>query len=275
MLLIGTPAMPLALYALTATILGVPLGTWFGQLLGWRAPFWAIAVLGLMVVAIIALILPQAEEAPEAGDWRADLRAMLRLPVLLGLATTVLGYAGVFAVFTYVAPMLTTITGFAPDAVAPILLVFGDGVMVGNVVGGRLADRRLAPAVLGMLVALALVMATMTPALHARAAAVLSIGLLGAAGFSTVAPLQVWVIGNATGAGRSLASSFNIAAFNLGNALGAWAGALVIGHGLGLAAVPLVATAFPVLALATAALAFRLERGEPAPFPSTSCSPQR
>lgn len=258
-----------------ATILGVPLGTWFGQLLGWRAPFWAIAVLGLMVVAIIALILPQAEEAPEAGDWRADLRAMLRLPVLLGLATTVLGYAGVFAVFTYVAPMLTTITGFAPDAVAPILLVFGGGLMVGNVVGGRLADRRLAPAVLGMLVALALVMATMTPALHARAAAVLSIGLLGAAGFSTVAPLQVWVIGNATGAGRSLASSFNIAAFNLGSALGAWAGALVIGHGPGLAAVPLVATAFPVLALATAALAFRLERGEPAPFPSTSCSPQR
>jgi DHA1 family inner membrane transport protein len=210
-----------------ANILGVPFGTWLGQQFGWRATFWAVTLIGFVAVAVIALLVPKDKTKPEAGDWRADFKAMARRPVLLGLLTTVLGFAGVFAVFTYIAPALTQITGFADSAVSPILLVFGGGLVIGNLIGGRLADRNVVRTVLGTLIVLAVVLGLMTFALHSKIAAVIFVGLLGAAGFATVAPLQMWVLGKAEGAGQSLASSFNIAAFNLGNALGAWAGGAV------------------------------------------------
>jgi DHA1 family inner membrane transport protein len=157
-------------------------------------------------------------------DWRADLAVMGRRSVLLGLATTVLGFGGVFAVFTYIAPLLTQVTGLPKSAVPPILLVFGGGLVAGNLIGGKLADRRLEATVLGSLVALAVVLVAMGVALHHPVAAVVAVGLLGIAAFATVAPLQAWVLSKADGAGATLASSFNIAAFNLGNALGAWVG---------------------------------------------------
>lgn len=127
-----------------ATLLGVPIG-FIGQHLGWRVTFWAVAGVGVVALVIIATLVPADDRAVEASDWRADLAAILRRPVLLGLATTVLGFAGVFAVFTYIAPMLTRISGFSETAVSPILLVFGGGLVAGNLLGGRLADRRLAP----------------------------------------------------------------------------------------------------------------------------------
>ncbi|MBB3356975.1 MULTISPECIES: MFS transporter [unclassified Novosphingobium] len=243
-----------------ANILGVPLGTWIGQHFGWRATFVAVTLTGLAAFAIIAALVPRDGAAPEASNWRADLAAILRVPVLLGLLTTVLGYAGVFAVFTYIAPMLTRVSGFQEPAVAPILLVFGGGLVVGNLLGGRLADRGLLATVFGTLAVLALVLAAMTPGLSSPAAAVVLTGMLGAAGFATVAPLQMWVLSRAEGAGRSLASSFNIAAFNLGNAIGAWAGGMVIDHGPGLTFVPIVAAAFPLAAIGAAALAAGLNR---------------
>ncbi|WP_051328740.1 MFS transporter [Geminicoccus roseus] len=243
-----------------ANILGVPLGTWIGQHLGWRATFAAVTLVGLAAFTVIAALVPRDRAAPEAGDWRTDLAAILQAPVLLGLATTVLGYAGVFAVFTYIAPLLTRISGFQPAAVSPVLLVFGVGLIAGNLVGGRFADRNLLATVFGTLAALALVLAAMTWGFQAPVAAVLLTGLLGAAGFATVAPLQVWVLSRAAGASQSLASSFNIAAFNLGNALGAWAGGAVIEHGPGLGFVPLVAALFPATAIAVAALAARPSR---------------
>jgi DHA1 family inner membrane transport protein len=243
-----------------ATILGVPLGTFIGQHLGWRATFWAVAGVGLVALAIIAALVPKDDTPVEASDWRADLAAILRLPVLLGLATTVLGYAGVFAVFTYIAPMLTRISGFSEAAVSPILLVFGGGLVAGNLLGGKLADRRLVPTVFATLVALAVVLVLMTLGLASPIGAVVLVGLLGAAAFATVAPLQMWVLSKTQGAGQSLASSFNIAAFNLGNAIGAWAGGLVIDHGPGLAAVPLAAALFPLAALLVAGLAVAQDR---------------
>ncbi|WP_315769607.1 MULTISPECIES: MFS transporter [unclassified Bradyrhizobium] len=242
-----------------ATILGVPLGTWIGQHLGWRATFWAVALVGLVAFAIIALLVPKDERPADAGDWRADLAAILRLPVVLGLATTVLGYAGVFAVFTYIAPMLTRISGFSENAVSPILLVFGGGLVIGNLAGGRLADRSLVPTVFATLAALAAVLVLMAPGLRSPAAAVALTGLLGAAAFATVAPLQMWVLSKAKGAGQSLASSFNIAAFNLGNAVGAWAGGVVIDQG-NLSAVPLWASLFPLVAIVIAWVAVSGER---------------
>lgn len=237
-----------------ANILGVPLGAWIGQQFGWRATFWSVTAVGVIALVVIGVLVPQDARRAEGADWRADMRAILRVPVLLCLLTTVLGYAGVFAVFTYIAPLLTRISGFAESAVSPILLVFGGGLVVGNLVGGRFADRNLMATVFGTLMVLGIVLALMTPGFHGKVFAVVLTGFLGAAGFATVAPLQMWVLSKAEGAGQSLASSFNIAAFNLGNAIGAAAGGAMIDHGPGLSFVPVMAAAFPVAAILVALL---------------------
>ncbi|VVD62184.1 MFS transporter [Pandoraea terrigena] len=243
-----------------ANILGVPFGTWLGQHYGWRASFWAVTAIGALAFLVIALWVPKIAAPESAGDWRADLRALARRPVLLGLLTTVLGWVGVFGVFTYIAPLLTEVTGFAEGAVSPILLIFGGGLVVGNLLGGKLADRRVVPTVLGSLLMLAVVLGLMTFALHSHWLAIAFVALLGAAAFATVAPLQLWVMEKASGAGESLASSFNIAAFNLGNAIGAWLGGFVIEHGPGLTAVPWVAALAPLAGVGVALLSLRLDR---------------
>jgi DHA1 family inner membrane transport protein len=237
-----------------ANLVGVPIGTLIGQHLGWRATFWAVTLAGLVALVAIAGLVPNSGQQEEAADWRQDLRAVLRAPLLLSLFTTILGFAGVFAVFTYIAPILVDVAKFPEAAVSPILLVFGGGLVVGNIIGGKLADHALAPALFGTLGALALVLALMSPALSSRGLMVLLTGLLGATGFATVAPLQMSVLGKAD-VGRDLASSLNIAAFNIGNAIGAWTGGIVIDRGPGLAFVPLVAALFPVAAVGIATLA--------------------
>jgi MFS transporter, DHA1 family, inner membrane transport protein len=244
-----------------ANIVGVPFGTWLGQAFGWRATFWAVTLVGAIAMAVIAFFVPRDHAAPGASDWRRDLRTLARPPVLLGLLTTVLGFGGMFAVFTYIAPILTRVTGFADAAVSPMLLVFGGGLVAGNLIGGRLADWRLVPSLLGSLIVLALVLAAMTFAVHDKVAAVAFVGLLGAAAFATVPPLQIWVLEKAAGAGQSLASSFNIGAFNLGNAAGAWLGGAVIDNGPGLSAIPWVAALVPLAAFLVALYALRLESG--------------
>lgn len=130
----------------------------------------------------------------------------------------------------------------------------------GNLLGGRLADRRPTAALLGTLAALAIVLGGMSFALHSKVAMVVFVGLLGVGAFATVAPLQLRVLDNAQGAGQNLASSLNIAAFNLGNALGAWLGGAVIAAGAGLAATPPVAAAVTVLGLGIALWSVRLQR---------------
>jgi DHA1 family inner membrane transport protein len=244
-----------------ANILGVPFGTWLGQAYGWRSTFWVVTLIGVIAFAVIALLVPRDE--PVAGKETSSgstLAVLGRRSVLLGLLTTVLSWVGVFAAFTYLAPILTRITGFSEASVSPILLVFGAGLVAGNLLGGRLADRRLVPTVIGTLVALSVVLFAMTFAIHQPVAAVVAVGLLGAVAFATVAPLQMWVLEKAEGAGQGLASSFNIAAFNLGNAIGAWLGGFVIDHGPGLGAVTWVAGLVPLAAVAVALLALRLDR---------------
>jgi DHA1 family inner membrane transport protein len=243
-----------------ANILGVPFGTWLGQGYGWRSTFSAVTLVGLVAFAIIALLVPKDKTAPAASNLRNDLAVLARPEVLMGLLTTVLSWVGVFAVFTYIAPILIRISGFSESAVSPILLVFGGGLVVGNLLGGQLADRWLIPALLGSLLTLAAVLLLMTFAAHNQTAAVVFVALLGAAAFATVPPLQMWVLERAAGAGQSLASSFNIAAFNLGNAIGAWLGGFVIDHGLGLGAVPWVAALVPLAAAIVAAFAIYRDR---------------
>ncbi|WP_424682873.1 MFS transporter [Frateuria sp. YIM B11624] len=251
-----------------ATLLGVPAGTWLGHLAGWRATFWAVAAIGVVALVVIAVLVPAERDRQEATPLRAELQAIAQPAVMLGLATTVLGFGGVFTVFTYVQPLLTRVSGFVDSAVSPLLLVLGVGLIVGNLLGGRLADRRLATALVGSLLALAAVLAVTGVALHARLPAMLAMALFGIAAFATVAPLQLWVLHKAAGA-PNLASSLNIGAFNLGNALGAWLGGVVIEHGPGLAAVPYAGA---LLTLAGAAVAVAgLRAARPAPVRLAAC----
>lgn len=243
-----------------ANILGVPAGTWLGQQFSWRMTFWAVTLIGVAALAVLILLVPTDRSRAAQSGWRADLKAVSRASVLLGFLTTVLGFAGVFTLFTYIAPLLTQVSGFADTAVSPILLIFGGGLVAGNLLGGKLADIRLKTALIGSMAALALVLAVMSAAFENQTAAVVLTGLLGVAGFATVPPLQSWVLSKAVGAGESLASSLNIAAFNLGNALGAWAGGMAISRGPGLENLPLVAAGFPLLAIMVAFASFAIER---------------
>ncbi|MEA9555157.1 MFS transporter [Xanthomonas nasturtii] len=243
-----------------ATLLGVPAGAWLGLQLGWRATFWAVTVIGVLATAAVALWVPAAAGAAAPVSWRQEVAVLRRGQVLLALAMTVLGYAGVFAVFTYIQPLLVQVTGFAQAAVSPVLLVFGVGMIVGNLLGGRLADRRATAALLGTLATLVAVLATMGLALHNKTAMVVVVGLLGVAAFATVAPLQLRVLEHARGAGQNLASSLNIAAFNLGNALGAWLGGVAIATHAGLVATPWVAALLSAVGLVIALWSVQLQR---------------
>lgn len=252
-----------------ANVLGVPFGTWLGQAWGWRSTFWAVTAVGVVAMLAIATWVPRSR-GDQGGDLRGELRALGRPQVLLGFAMTVLGFGGVFTAFTYIAPLLTELTGFGPGAVSPILLLFGVGLVAGNTYGGKLADRRLMPTLVGSLALLAVVLAVFSLTVYAKVAAVATVALLGAAAFATVPPLQMRVLEKAGGA-PNLASAFNIAAFNLGNAAGAWLGGLTIDHGPGLAATPLVAAAVTASGLAIALYSWNLDRRGRA-APATECA---
>jgi DHA1 family inner membrane transport protein len=253
-----------------ATLLGVPAGAWLGLHYGWRATFWAVAVIGVIAFMVLAVFVPRGKADDRPSPLRDELAVLARPQVLLGLAMTVLGFAGLFVVFTYIQPLLTEITGVSPAAVSPILLLFGGGLAVGNLLGGKLADRSLMPALLGTLVALAVVLGAMQWLIHTPLTAVVFVVLLGIASFATVAPLQLRVLEKAAGAGQNLASSLNIAAFNLGNALGAWVGGVVIERGPGLGALGWVAGLLTLFGLGIALWSRTLDRRDTLPACATA-----
>lgn len=243
-----------------ATLLGMPAGAWLGLHFGWRSTFWAMTAIGLVSLAVIAVLVQRSRDDAPPARLADELRTIARPQVLLGLLMTVLQSMGIFAVITYIQPLLTRVSGYGEAAVSPILLLFGGGMIVGNLLGGRMADRRPTGALLGSLVALTLVLAAMTLSLHQPVAVVAFVGALGVAAFATVSPLQLRVLRHAHGAGQNLASSFNIAAFNLGNGIGAWLGGVVVDHGPGLTALPWIAALAPLAALGIALVAVRAER---------------
>ncbi|MEJ7687083.1 MAG: MFS transporter [Variovorax sp.] len=252
-----------------ATMLGVPAGAWLGLHFGWRSTFWAVALIGVFAFAVLAAFVPRSRADAQHAPLRDELAVLLRPQVLLGLAMTVLGFAGVFAVFTYIQPLLTRVTGLSDAAVSPILLLFGVGLAVGNILGGKLADRAPMPAVLGTLAALAAVLGAMQFGIQTPVGAAVFVGLLGIAAFATVAPLQLRVLDKASGSGQNLASSLNIAAFNLGNALGAWVGGVAIERGPGLASLGWIAALLTLVGLGIALWSRALERRD-APLASAA-----
>ncbi|AIO67955.1 MFS transporter [Burkholderia oklahomensis] len=240
-----------------ANVLGVPFGTFVGQMLGWRATFWIVAALGVASFAGIAALVPKQRGAAGAALGH-ELRVLKEPQVWLALAMTVLGFGGVFVVFTYIAPILEDVAGFSPHAVSLVLVLFGAGLTVGNVIGGKLADRALMPSLMAILVALIAVMAVFAKTSHLPVAAAVTVFVWGIAAFATVPPLQSRVVEKAAHA-PNLASTLNIGAFNVGNAGGAWLGGVALSHGVPLDALPWVAAVVTLAALAVTVLAARLD----------------
>lgn len=219
-----------------ATVLGVPLGTWIGQTYGWRSIFWGITVIAAIAWAGTAITLPQSSsENMGVLNLGSEIKTLRRPQVLLALATTAFGFGGLFAAYTYITPILQQITGFAPRTVPFLLLLFGIGAVVGNVLGGKAAERAVMPTLLTFLGTLAVALALFPLTSHNKLTATITIFLLGAASFGATPGLQTRVIDKARDA-PYLASTLNITAFNLGNALGAFLGGVVVESSLGLAA---------------------------------------
>jgi len=230
-----------------ANVVGVPLATWAGETLGWRASFWGIAMIGVMVMAALALTLPKAA-APAAGDMLAELRVLGRRRVLSALALTVIGSSAMFTVFTYITPILREQTGASLGFVTAMLVVYGLGLTVGNWVGGKFADRSVDRTLIVTLAGLSLVLLTFAVAMPLASVSAVLIFLWGVASFALVPPLQVRVMDAAREA-PNLASAVNIGAFNLGNAIGAALGGAVIAGGLGYPAVALAGAGASALGL--------------------------
>lgn len=241
-----------------ANILGVPFGTMLGQALGWRAAFWAIVPVGLLAAIALAVLLPRQPDA--IGARLLHEFAVLRRPqVVLAMSMSALASASLFSVFTYVTPLLETVTGLAPDRVSFVLLLFGVGITVGNLAGGRLADWRQMPALIGILGTLTLVGASLAWASHAVLPAVIALVGWGMVSFAPGAALQTRVVDHAVEA-PNLASTLNQSAFNLGNAIGAWTGGAAIGLGAAYDRLPWLAASFAAAALGLAVVSLQLAR---------------
>ncbi|MFE7507411.1 MFS transporter [Promicromonospora sp. NPDC057488] len=224
-----------------ANVLGVPFGTLLGQAAGWRSTFWAITGIGVLAFIGITLLVPARVGVPDdvAGPsgqtgpgLRGELAAFRAPQVWLSIVVTVLGFGGMFGAFTYMAFTLTEVSGFASSTVPWLLILFGAGLFVGNLVGGKAADKNLGATLLTLLVLLTVVLAVFALTATSQVATMISLVLMGAVGFATVPGLQMRVMRHASAA-PTLASGANIAAFNLGNAFGAWLGGLTLAAGLG------------------------------------------
>ncbi|MFC4223500.1 MFS transporter [Lysinibacter cavernae] len=215
-----------------ANVLGVPFGTFIGQSFGWRATFWAISAIGVVALLGILILVPDAGRGSATARLRDEFAAFRSTQVVLSLLVTILGFGGMFGAFTYIAYVLTEVSGFATTTVPWLLVLFGVGLFIGNLIGGKAADRNLDGTLLTLLVALTAVLAFFALTAGSQPATIVSLFLMGGFGFGTVPGLQMRVM-NSAGDASTLVSGANIGAFNLGNALGAFAGGLTISAGFG------------------------------------------
>ena len=247
-----------------ANVLGVPFGTALGQWAGWRSTFWAVVGIGVVSAAAIARWVPAMAASP-SDSLLGEFRVLRRPQVVLAMMISVLASASLFSVFTYITPILETVTGVGPRAVTWILLLFGVGLTVGNVAGGRLADWKLMPALVGILGLLVLVVASFSVTSRSVGPAVVTLLIWGFLAFALVSPLQIRVVDEAVGA-PNLAATLNQGGFNLGNASGAWIGGLAISHGLAYTSIPYVGAMLAFMALLLTLLSVRIDRRNNAAF---------
>lgn len=239
-----------------ANIGGVPLATWIGQHIGWRMAFLGISLLGLLTMFSLWKALPEGQSS-QKPDVRQELQVLTRLPVVLALLTTVMSAGAMFALYTYIAPSLQSFTQASPALITLMLVLIGVGFSIGNHLGGKFADLSLDKTLIGFLILLMLMMLLFPILASTALGAGLALIIWGAAAFAVVPPLQMRVMSVAYDA-PGLASSVNIGAFNLGNALGAIAGASVLNLGLSYSAVSFAGAGLSAVALLLVVIQMKL-----------------
>ncbi|MEU9918486.1 MFS transporter [Streptomyces sp. NPDC051001] len=255
-----------------ANIVGVPAGTALGQQLGWRSAYVAVAVIGLVALAALAVFVPHQPRGEHSGVGR-ELRAMGNKQVVIGLATAVVGFGGFFAVYSYLVPMLTNVTGLSDSSTTLVLALYGVGMTLGTLVAGPLTDRALRPTLYAGLALLASALVVFYFAVHSTVPALVTITLIGAMGALITTPVQMLLMAKAKDA-PTMAAASNHSAFNLANAGGAWLGGLAISAGWGWTSPALVGAALGVAGLGLAFMGGVMDRGGRSSEVITSSSAQ-
>jgi predicted MFS family arabinose efflux permease len=254
-----------------ALVTGVPLGTWVGQHFGWQATFLAVSLLGVVAIVGSALLVPSDIASSRPAALRTQLAVLKKPRLLLVYAITTLGYGGTFVAFTFLAPILQQVAGFPASSVSLVMLVYGVSVAAGNIWGGKLADRHGPVRALQLVFALlALVLLALTFTAPHKIAVLVTVLAWGAVAFGNVPGLQVYVVQRAerdAPQAVDVASGLNIAAFNVGIALGAWGGGIIVAR-FGLMTTPWIGALVVGGAFALTTLAGVLDRREAALAPA-------
>ncbi|MET0482175.1 MAG: MFS transporter, partial [Aestuariivirgaceae bacterium] len=236
-----------------ANVLGVPLGTLVGQNFGWRATYGVLTALGLIALIPVYWLVPDIATTRTEGGMRREMSVLRQTDVLIAILTTVLGSASTFTLFTYIVPILQDESGFAPGNISLILFMVGVALTIGITLGGKFSDRGAMRAMITMLGALVVALLALPLVLDSKVATLAVIFVWAMAAFGLVPGFQSRVVDKARQA-PNLASTLNIAGFNLGNAFGAFLGGFVIDSGLGLRAVPVAAARVAAAGVALAVL---------------------
>ena len=240
-----------------ANVVGVPVATWVGQALGWRATFSSLAMAGAISIGLFWYFLPSIPKDMSASP-SAELAGLKRVQIWLTLATASIGFGGMFAVYSYITPTLTEVSGFRIDQVPMVLALWGLGMIAGNLIGGRLADRALVPAIfyiMGWNVAFLAFFAVFSSSPSGALATLFMVGC----GFALVPALQVRLM-NVAGRAQTLAAALNHSAFNISNAVGASLGGWAIAAGWGWASTGWVASGLALLGIALMCVSVAVER---------------
>ncbi len=244
--------------ATIATILGVPIGTAVGRSFGWQSAFWMVAAMGVLAAGALAAWLPK--EVPiHSVELHRELVAMGDRKVIMALLISGFAWAGLFAVFTFISPILAEVSGAAEEAIVWVLLIFGIGMTIGNFIGGWLADWRLMPSIIGMIAAVAVMLVVVAAFLHSVFLAVAALVFWGLLVFALAPALQFWVVKEAKDA-PNIASTINQASFHLGAAAGAWLSASALYFGVAYDHLPWIGELLTIVALAIAIAAIVAER---------------
>jgi DHA1 family inner membrane transport protein len=243
-----------------AMLTGVPAATWLGQQYGWRSAYWTVVVLAAITVAAVLAVVPSSPGRRDA-TVRGELLALRRPQVLLTLVVGIVGFGGMFALYSYIAPVITDVAGLSRGTVPLILLVYGAGGVIGTALGGRLADLALFRSLVGALISLGVILALV--ALTATSPVALVVGVfLVSVGASVLAVCLQMRLMETAGEAQMLGAALNHSALNLANALGAWLGGLVIAAGLGYRAPSVVGAGLAAAGLIPLAISAVLRRQE-------------
>ncbi|GFZ33090.1 chloramphenicol resistance protein [Clostridium zeae] len=225
-----------------ATITGVPLGTYIGQLFGWRATFLGVAILGVIALICTSILVPNKLKEAAQVSISDQIKLITNKRLILAFSITALGYGGTFVTFTFLSPILEKLTGYSPNGVSVILLLYGIAIAIGNTIGGKAADKNPLKALFWMFLIQAIILFTLTFTAQLKVLGTITVIIMGLFAFMNVPGLQVYVVQLSeryVPSGVNVASAINIAAFNLGIAIGAFVGGIVV-DSLGLANTPWV-----------------------------------